>query len=366
MPWRGTRDPYRIWVSEVMLQQTRVAAVIPFYQKFLKKFPTVGALARARQSEVLRLWAGLGYYSRARNLHCAAKLMVAKYGGTFPRDAAAALALPGVGKYTAAAVLSIAYGQPVAVLDGNVARVLARVHGLRGELKQHRHWLRLEALAQKYMDGAVAAGNWERESGKRGKSPARPGPAQRMAGIWNQALMELGATVCTPRSPNCPECPVARWCRARRLGLEAKIPPLRHRPATVRMTIAAAVFADRRNRILLIRPAVGNCAEIFSRMWQFPAVQVQKNARRELLVYLEDLFDGAARNLQPLAHTRHAVTYRDIQLIPFLARLHTLPEAEGARVVSLQQLDSLPISSATRKIARAALEHLRDDARETA
>ncbi|MGH9679363.1 MAG: A/G-specific adenine glycosylase, partial [Candidatus Acidiferrales bacterium] len=185
LPWRRTKDPYRIWLSEIMLQQTRVAAVIPYYERFVAKFPSVRALARARTETVLRHWAGLGYYSRAKNLQCAAKEMIVQHGGAFPREFDRALALPGIGRYTGAAVLSIAYEEPLAVLDGNVARVLARIGAVRGDLRAPALWRSLEDAAQELL--------------------ARNAP-----GDWNQAMMELGATLCTPKSPRCPECPVSR------------------------------------------------------------------------------------------------------------------------------------------------------------
>src|SRR6202049_4537333 len=194
LPWRRTRDPYRIWLSEIMLQQTRVAAVIPYYERFLASFPNMQALARARTDRVLANWAGLGYYSRARNLQRAAKEMVSRHAGNFPREYEAALALPGIGRYTAAAVLSIAYDAPHAVLDGNVARVLARIGALHGDLRAPALWRELEATAQHLL-------------------------ARNASGDWNQAMMELGATVCTPKSPRCGECPVEKWCRARKLDI---------------------------------------------------------------------------------------------------------------------------------------------------
>jgi A/G-specific adenine glycosylase len=217
LPWRRTKDPYRIWLSEIMLQQTRVAAVIPYYQRFLEKFPTVQALARAKTETVLSRWAGLGYYSRARNLQGAAKEIVARHAGKFPREYGEALALPGIGRYTAAAVLSIAYEEPFAVLDGNVARVLARIGAVRGDLRAPALWRSLEAEAQDLL-------------------------ARKSSGDWNQAMMELGATLCTPKSPRCVECPVSAWCRARKLGVAGEIPDARIKRATVNLTIAAAVL----------------------------------------------------------------------------------------------------------------------------
>lgn len=354
LPFRGERDAYRIWVSEVMLQQTRVAAVLPYYERFLNRFPTVPALARAREHEVLKLWAGLGYYSRARNLHRAAKIIVDRHGGKFPDSLDAALALPGVGRYTAAAVLSIAYRRPLAVLDGNVARVLARLAALRGDAREPKHWRALEIAAQKLMHGHGA-----------GKMPAVRNP-----GEWNQAMMELGALVCTPRAPRCAECPVAKFCRARRLGVQEEIPMKRKKRATCRMRVAAAVFLDAQSRTLLMRPPARN-GNLFSGMWQFPAVETCRNACGELLAYLrraglaceeKNLTQRTPRTqralgstrIQALPAARHAVTYRDITLLPYLLRVETLPRVAGVRAVPLRAIASLPISSATRKIARAA------------
>jgi A/G-specific adenine glycosylase len=339
MPWRVTRDPYRIWISEVMLQQTRVAAALPYYRRFLKRFPNVRALARARTEEVLRLWAGLGYYSRARNLHRAAKVIVARHGGRFPREYEAALALPGIGRYTAAAVLSMAYGAPLAVLDGNVARVLARLDVVRGDLRAPKRWRRLQARAQELLDVA--------------------GP-----GDWNQAMMELGATVCTPRRPRCGECPLARWCEAQRRGIAEQVPAPRKKRAVVQVKIAAAVLLDARGRTLLVRQNGG----LFSGMWQFPAVEVKRDARNELAGYLRTLCQNGrerptqrrrerrdnAEKWEALPSARHSVTFREVTLLPHLVRVRELPTVEGARVAQLARIERLPISSATRKIALAA------------
>src|SRR5882724_3731281 len=178
LPWRRDKDPYRVWLSEIMLQQTRVAAVIPYYERFLERFPDVRALAETPQEEVLRLWSGLGYYSRARNLQKAAQQIVALHGGEFPQTEEAALALSGIGPYTGAAILSIAFGAKHAVLDGNVARVLARLFAVHGDLRDAKRWQSLQQSADALLDSS---------------SPSD----------WNQAMMELGATLCTPQSPQC-------------------------------------------------------------------------------------------------------------------------------------------------------------------
>src|SRR5512134_738690 len=199
LPWRRTRDPWAIWVSETMLQQTRVETVIPYYERFMQRFPNVAALADADTDELMSHWAGLGYYSRARNLKAAASQVVREHGGRVPGDVEALRALPGVGRYTAGALASIAFDRPAPIVDGNVARVLARLLDLdldvRSPAGQRRLWAEAEALAN-------------------GPSP----------GDLNQALMELGALVCTPRTPRCADCPVRRRCRGRAAGRAEALP----------------------------------------------------------------------------------------------------------------------------------------------
>jgi A/G-specific adenine glycosylase len=333
LPWRRTRDPYRIWLSEIMLQQTRVAAVIPYYKRFLQTFPNVRALARAKSDRVLANWAGLGYYSRARNLQRAAKEIVSRHAGHFPREYEAALALPGIGRYTAAAVLSIAYDAPHSVLDGNVARVLARIGALYGNLRAPAVWRKLEDSAQDLL-------------------------ARNASGDWNQAMMELGATVCTPKSPRCGECPVEKWCRARRLGIAEELPPTRKKRPTVELTLAAAVLLDPRGRTLVMRQLDADGA-LFSRLWQFPALETTgTDAGAALDNHLREKF-GVQRKgkLTPLAGARHAVTFRNILLEPYLVRVASLPLVMGSRIVPLGRIRRLPISSATQKIALAAIAH---------
>ena len=315
-----------------MLQQTRIAAVLPYYHRFLKRFPTVEPLARARQEKVLRSWSGLGYYSRARNLHAAAKAIVARHSGTFPRTLDAALALPGIGRYTAAAVLSIAYDVPLAVLDGNVARVLARLGAIRGDLRATRRWRQLADTAQTLL--------------------ARNAP-----GDWNQSLMELGETICTPQIPRCDVCPVSRWCLARASNLTREIPAPRPKRATVKIRIAAAILLDPRGRTLLVRDPGAHDGVLFSRMWQFPAVEVSRKPKPELAKHLREILniDAALLDLEALPAARHGVTFRNITLLPFLARVPRLPKRARTRVLPLGRIAQLPVSSATRKIAAAAL-----------
>ena len=328
LDWRRTRDPYHVWISEIMLQQTRVATVLPYYRRFLARFATVEALARAKIDAVLRHWAGLGYYSRARNLHRAAQQIVAQHGGEFPRTLEEAVALPGIGPYTAAAVLSIAYGEPHSVLDGNVARVLARLEAIRGDLRRPQRWRKLAAAADRLL-------------------PAKT------AGDWNQAMMELGATVCLPRAPQCGACPVMRWCRAHALGISLRLPSPRPKPKPVRIVLSVAILLDPRGRTLLLRQVSGHSI-LFSNLWHFPAVQSARPAPKKLARYLDSAFRIATR-LEPLPVARHTVTFRRLLLAPFLIRVAKLPVVRGARTPQLAEIERLPISSATKKIFAAAV-----------
>jgi A/G-specific adenine glycosylase len=325
-----------------MLQQTRVVAVIPYYERFLERFPTLKSLADAPQHEVLRLWSGLGYYSRARNLQRAAQQIAAKHGGVFPRELESALTLPGIGEYTAAAILSIAYRQKHAALDGNVARVIARLGAIRSDLRGSGTWLELQKTADRLLDK---------------ESP----------GDWNQAMMELGATLCTPHSPQCLICPVSEFCEARRKGLAEEIPAKRVKRDTVAVTLASLVLLTKRGETLLLPPpkergksyAADDVATLVSRTWHFPTVSVQAGSPETTLRKFAEttLFSGKVLrvDLLPLKQVRHAVTYRSVTVLPFAATLEKLPKIAGAQALPLAELSSLHISSLTRKVARSAL-----------
>ncbi len=341
LPWRRTKDPYRIWLSEIMLQQTRVAAAIPYFERFLERFPDVRALAAAPQEEILRAWSGLGYYSRARNLQRAAQQIVAKHDGQFPARLEDALALPGIGNYTAAAILSIAFGEKQAVLDGNVARVLARLGAIRGDLRASHRWQELQETADRLLD------------------PESPGD-------WNQAAMELGATLCTPKSPQCLLCPVAQFCEGRKLGIAESLPEKRKKRATVEVTLAAAVFTDEKGKTLLLPPpkntrekiSADHVPALVSKMWHFPTLSVTGEPAASLFAFLRKLMTKVQRRkwqLVPAGKVRHAVTYRAITLLPFLIRLRKLPHFPGARQVPLSDISGLPVSNLTRKVACSAL-----------
>jgi A/G-specific adenine glycosylase len=337
LPWRRTKDPYRIWISEIMLQQTRVAAALPYYEKFVADFPDFRSLAAAQEERVLRRWAGLGYYSRARNLQRAAQEIVERHNSRFPDARDRALELPGVGQYTAAAVLSIAYEKPLAVLDGNVARVLARLKAIRGDLRSPSQWAELQRTADTLL------------------APQRPGD-------WNQAMMELGATVCTPRSPQCLLCSVSEFCEARRKGLAAEIPEKRVKRRNEEVTLAAIVLLDRQGRTLLLPPAkkpdegINSPVDaLMSRMWHFPTIRVQAEPEAESRRFAAKLFGRrAGGTLTSLQRVRHTVTYRRITVHPFRLEVGELPAIASAQMLSLADVSSVPISNLTRKISLAA------------
>jgi len=341
LPWRRSKDPYHIWLSEIMLQQTRVAAAIPYYERFLEHLPDVQALANAPEEEVLRLWSGLGYYSRAHNLQKAARQIVAEHNSQFPATRDEALRLAGIGEYTAAAILSIAYKRKLAVLDGNVARVLARLSAVRGELRSRGRWQRLQALA----DSLV--------------------PSQ-APGDWNEAMMELGATICTPRSPRCLHCPVAEFCAARKAGLTDVIPEKNKKRATVEVTLASLVLVDAKADTVLLSPSRHSprsgkghdVAGLLSRMWHFPTTGVERDAERELRTYVRDnvihALPSRAKFLA-LSPVHHNVTHRRITVLPFRVELDELPDVPGAEKLPLRNLGSVPISSLTRKVAKSGL-----------
>ncbi|MFP8876120.1 MAG: A/G-specific adenine glycosylase [Myxococcota bacterium] len=290
LPWRHSRDPYAIWISESMLQQTRVETVIPYYQRFLARFPDVQALADAPLDDVLGEWAGLGYYSRARNLHAAARCLVEQHGGEVPDDPEALRALPGVGRYTAGAVASIAFDRPEAIVDGNVTRVLARLYALRENTKSPAMIRRLWELA-----GELARG---------------PEP-----GALNQALMELGATVCTPRAPQCSHCPLQGRCLARRDG-DPEALPVKTRRALRTPLAAVAGWIPRRGQILAVKRPSGG---LLGGLWDLPGGEMADGESPPQALQ-RCLLEGVGLHvdsLEPLGEVQQAFTHRDLTLQVF-------------------------------------------------
>jgi A/G-specific adenine glycosylase len=307
LPWRHTRDPYRIWVSEIMLQQTRAQAVIPYYGRFLERFPTVAALAAAREDDVLALWSGLGYYSRARNMRLAAQQIAS--AGVFPGDYAGLRALPGIGEYTAAAVGSIAFDLPLAVLDGNVLRVVARVENDASDISAGRTRERFREIAQQWLD--------PRESGH-----------------FNQALMELGATVCLPRNPLCLVCPLAARCRARLEGTAEQLPVKLRKTVPVRLA-GTLLVVRRRGRILLRQRDAAS--RRMAGFWDLPAP--------------EDL--PAAKIGERLGEIRHTITHHHY-LLEVRSATATVAGRDGFRWFTISQLAEIPFSTTARKALHLA------------
>jgi A/G-specific adenine glycosylase len=331
LPWRRTRDPYAIWVSEIMLQQTRVETVIPYFERFLARFPTVRVLAAASEDEVLALWSGLGYYSRGRNLHRAARMITKSHGGVVPASEDALRALPGIGRYTAGAIRSIAFGERAPILDGNVTRVLSRIYALAGDPKSPplsaRLWSLAEALAQDSSPGDV-----------------------------NQALMELGATVCTPVRPRCAVCPARDLCGALRGGAVERFPeiPARRAPRRVNATAALVVRAERSEVLMMKRSRRG----LLGGLWDLPHAEHAASESVENAVKLIGASLGIT--LSPtdrIARLTHVFTHRRLELrIVECEVARTKKRASGtviaAKWIKVSKLSTLPIS----RLALRALE----------
>jgi A/G-specific adenine glycosylase len=331
LPWRRTRDPYRIWVSEVMLQQTRVEAAVSYYERFLERFPTVGDLARAPIEEVLALWSGLGYYRRARQLHAAA-LRIAE-AGEFPRTTDRLLELPGVGAYTAAAVASIAFGVAVPVLDGNVERVMARRLAMAEDPKRGAARARLLAAAAALLD------------------PSRPGDT-------NQALMELGATLCLPRRPRCLLCPLRPGCAAAGEGRPELYPPPRRRRRSESRLLLVALVTVEGDRVLLFRRS--SQEGLLAGTWELPWLEMGDEKGSPPAAALAAKYGGDWQLGPPLAAVRHGITYRALRVT--VCRAELLPGAVGAASEVREGGDSgwfdahersaLPMSSLVGKVLR--------------
>jgi len=354
LPWRRESDPYRVWVSEIMLQQTRVETVIPYYKEWMKRFPDVEALALAQEEEVLRAWQGLGYYSRARNLHRAARMVKEGLGGRLPTSSSALRSLPGVGEYTAGAVASIAFGEVVPAVDGNVRRVFCRLFDL-----PNPRVAELRRLAELLVD------------------PVRPGD-------FNQALMELGALSCTPRAPRCGSCPLEDICLARERGTETERPAAKDKKAVpevdVAVVVAAGIVAGAPRLFLRRRPGAG----LLAGMWEFPGVEIEtgKDAKlvaAELASELglvvqavgpdaeladesngtspgtrmgEACSDEAWISLEPVSHT---FTHLKVRYHSFLLRIPAIGDhSSPGRWLSMEEIEKIPLPVAQGRIRESA------------
>ena len=327
LPWRRDRDPYRIWVSEVMLQQTTVATVIPRFQQFLNDFPTLHDLARADEQDVLRAWSGLGYYRRARDLHRSARWLVVHQDGELPDDPAIWERLPGVGRYILGAVLSQAFDRRLPIVEANSQRVLCRLFGQRGDPKS----------------GSVKKWLWQAATSILPRTKC---------GDFNQAMMELGALICTPTSPKCDECPLAKCCVAKRAGLQDAI-PTKSAPATIEEVREVAVVVRRGSKVLLARrPETGRWAN----MWEFPHAPLERDENHETAAERLIASLGITARIGPeLLTIRHAVTRFRIAMVCFetIYRSGSFASAyyKEARWLELGELIDYPVSTPQRKLA---------------
>ena len=331
LPWRETRDPYAIWVSEIMLQQTRVTAVIPYYERFLERFPSVESLADAPEAELLERWSGLGYYRRVRQMQEAARKIVAGHAGVVPNTYERLLDLPGIGGYTAAAVASIAFGLPHAVVDGNVIRVLTRLYDDGRDVTQTATRADLAARAQKLL-----------EHSGRNRSKAIP-QGSTTYGQFNQAMMELGATICTPRSPRCLLCPVAEHCLARHRGTQLERPRKKAKEKAQRLELGVAVVIRGERLLLRQRP---DDALIMPGFWELPqaeAPRLDTACFRALGIECDGL----------LGEFRHAITFRSYRGKVHHGVVRGRPP-KGHQWVSQDRLAVLPLTTITRKALAAA------------
>lgn len=325
LPWRRTRDPYAIWVSEVMLQQTQIKTVIPYYERFIARFGTVTKLARASQDAVLSHWSGLGYYRRARQLHAAAKVMLAEHGGLVPRDREARLALPGIGAYTAGAIGSIAFDLCEPIVDGNVARVLSRVHAIDAPLGSKESEAALWDHARRWVEGP------------------RPG-------ALNQALMELGATLCSKSEPRCDDCPLRSSCVAQHEDRTEllPVPKVRRAPKDVALV---AVRAKQGAKVVLVRSDV----ELFGGLYGLPSVSIDTGASKaqrraaaaRALANIELL---AAGPFEERGEVVHVLTHRRMTVSVWEVEVKPVKRAASVRALSDRELGQVGISTLTKRL----------------
>ena len=325
LPWQGTRDAYRIWVAEIMLQQTQVAAVIPYYRRFLERFPDIAALAEVPQDDVLRLWSGLGYYSRARNLQRAAQLVVEHHGGVFPRALEQIEALPGIGRSTAAAIAAFAYGTRAAILDGNVKRVLARHFAVAGFPGEKRVEERLWQLAEEQLPPRAIA-------------------------RYTQAMMDLGATLCTRAKPRCADCPLAQSCQALALGRVGDFPAPRPAKAVPTRAIHMLLLIRAGEVLLEKRRPSG----IWGGLWSLPEVADSARVR----AHCRTNYGCGIAAPQPLAPLAHGFTHFKLQIQPLLCRVEKFAPAEreaGQIWLSLEDAHGAAIPVPVRKLIERLL-----------
>ena len=324
LPWRGLLrdDPYAVWVSEIMLQQTRVETVIPYFENWMRRFPTVKTLADASEQDVLNLWEGLGYYSRARNLHKAAQIVAEQYHGKLPRDLAVLRQLPGVGRYTVGAIASMAFGLDEPTLDGNLRRIFARVFDVSQPADSPAGERILWGLAAEHLPKG-------------------------QAGDYNQALMDLGATICLPKNPRCLICPLMKLCKARELGTQEKRPVLKPKNTVPHYIYAAAVIIQRRRVLLAKRPSKG----LLGGMWEFPNSRVNGDPAKELAKAIQTAYRFKVRRKDALGIFQHAYTHFKVTVHAFRTELVSILDDDSLKWVKAKDLEEYPMGKVDRQIA---------------
>ena len=384
LPWRRTQDPYAIWVSEIMLQQTQVRTVLPYWERWMRALPTIRALAKAKPEKLHKLWEGLGYYSRVRNMQRAAQTILRRHGGKFPNRYEEVLELPGIGRYTAGAICSIAFGQPKPVVDGNVIRVLTRVFGIDGDPRGKQVNATLWHLAEELVNQAAVVQGEETGGAQRAAASAwpnltspppsprgeeettsvdRPIPGSEVSGEptvaaafaasnFNQALMELGALVCTPRQPRCESCPVVELCAAFQEQRIDNLPAIKPRVATSLRRFVAFVV-EKRGRVLVWQRPEGG---VNAHLWEFPNVEItqhsdeiKKSARKVLRV--------SPKTLKRLCSIKHTITRYRITLDAYYATgVETIEKHNGLRWFRRAELKHRAFTSAHRKVLMRLVE----------
>jgi A/G-specific adenine glycosylase len=336
LPWRRTSDPYAIWVSEIMLQQTQVKTVIPFWNRWMSELPTIEAAAKAPSAKIHKLWEGLGYYTRVRNLQKTAQVIVEKHDGKFPEKFENILALPGIGRYTAGAICSIAFNQPTPILDGNVIRVLTRIFGMAENPKEKKTNARLWRLAEELVCN----------------SKLKIKNSKLCCSHLNQSLMELGALVCTPRNAQCLICPVKKLCLAFKENRVEELPNLGEREKPTERRFVA--FVVERNGKYLVRQRPGGVVNAL--LWEFPNVQVN-GANLDLPGIFKSEFGFAAKDFSPLASVKHSITRYRITLEAFTASSKKVSPANGIWKTP-SQMRQLAFTAAHKKLASAAAKSI--------
>ncbi len=329
LPWRGSEDPYAVWVSEIMLQQTRVETVIPYFEKWMRQFPTIRALAKASEQDVLHAWEGLGYYGRARNLHKAAKIVASEFNGVLPRDLDKLRNLPGIGRYTLGAIASIAFDMNVPALDGNIKRVYSRIFDISKPVDAPKGETLLWEMAGKCLP-------------------------KKEAGDYNQALMDLGATICIPSNPRCLICPLMKMCQARENGTQNQRPVKTSKKDVPHYIHAAGVIVSRGRVLLAKRPSKG----LLGGMWEFPNGRVSGNPLEGLAQALKTVYNlrlrtkrNSVQKTKALGVVQHGYSHFKVAVYAFACELASDAKAENLKWISLKKLDQYPMGRIDRQIA---------------